>query len=354
MDKLRVIFLLTVAGLALTFSACVSATVGKQAGTGLDVVKTDRGYLVTEGGKKVLFYRRNQIAFKGNVIFGLDEYAAQTLNDMLEQLDRNSRPHYVHPLWGLDGEVLTEDFPFDHLHHHGLFWAWHQIYINDKSVGDGWDIKDIRWDVRDVEVLQAGGQAGGQAGIKATVLWKSPNWTDRKGRQKAFVKETSIVRVNRAEGDIRRIDFEISLLALVKGVRIGGSDNKKGYGGFSLRLRFPDGPKKGGLGFAGTDGVVKPKNTAVEAGPWLDFSGRLKDNGGLAGVAILCHKTIPGYPSPWILRRTESMQNTVFPGRKPVALPTDKPLVLRYRLIVHRGGISRERLDRLQAEYNAD
>ena len=36
--------------------------------------------------------------------------------------DRN-RSTYVHPLYGLDGEVLTDDFPKDHYHHRGLFWA---------------------------------------------------------------------------------------------------------------------------------------------------------------------------------------------------------------------------------------
>lgn len=351
MDKLGRFVLLTAAGLAIAASACGSALAEKQAGAGLDVIKTDQGCLVTEGGKKVLFYRRQAIEFAGSVTPGLDEYAVQTLNEILEQYDKTSRPHYIHPLWGLDGEVLTEDFPFDHLHHHGVFWAWHQVYVGDKSMGDGWEMKDIRWDVQDVEVLHRGGE---RVALKATVLWKSPNWTDAQGGQKGFVKESSIVRVHRAEGDIRKIDFEISLLALEEGVRIGGADNEKGYGGFSIRLRFPDGAQKGGLDFIGTDGAVKPQNTPVEAGPWLDFSGKLRDDGGLSGVTILCHKSIPGYPRPWILRRRESMQNAVFPGREPVSLSTDEPLVLRYRMIVHRGDITKVQLDKLQGEYNAE
>jgi hypothetical protein len=31
------------------------------------------------------------------------------------------RANYVHPLYGLKGEILTEDFPEDHLQHHGIF-----------------------------------------------------------------------------------------------------------------------------------------------------------------------------------------------------------------------------------------
>jgi hypothetical protein len=31
---------------------------------------------------------------------------------------------YIHPLFSLDGQALTDDSPADHLHHHGLFWTW--------------------------------------------------------------------------------------------------------------------------------------------------------------------------------------------------------------------------------------
>ena len=42
---------------------------------------------------------------------------------------RRSRACYIHPLWGLNGEVLTDDFPKDHYHHHGVFWAWPHVEI---------------------------------------------------------------------------------------------------------------------------------------------------------------------------------------------------------------------------------
>ena len=34
------------------------------------------------------------------------------------------RSSYVHPIYGIEGEILTDDFPADHHHHRGLFWAW--------------------------------------------------------------------------------------------------------------------------------------------------------------------------------------------------------------------------------------
>ncbi|MGZ8921068.1 MAG: DUF6807 family protein, partial [Limisphaerales bacterium] len=40
-----------------------------------------------------------------------------------------ARSTYIHPLYGLDGEVLTDDFPKDHYHHRGLFWAWPHVRL---------------------------------------------------------------------------------------------------------------------------------------------------------------------------------------------------------------------------------
>src|SRR6266481_4356110 len=43
-----------------------------------------------------------------------------------------SRSDYFHPLYGLDGEVLTDDFPQDHDYHRGLYWAWSHIRVGDQ------------------------------------------------------------------------------------------------------------------------------------------------------------------------------------------------------------------------------
>ena len=84
---------------------------------------TDEGVLVQESGKKVLFYQQRPRSIAG-------EY---------------ERSNYIHPLYGLDGEILTEDFPRDHLHHRGVFWAWHHVSVGGKKIGDPWEARDFRW-----------------------------------------------------------------------------------------------------------------------------------------------------------------------------------------------------------------
>ena len=119
--------------------------------------------------------------------------------------------------------------------------------------------------------------------------------------------------------------------------------------GFTTRIPLPD-----GLLFMGSNGPVEPTNLSVEAGPWLDFTGDFAKEGNVSGLTILCHKSSPGYPQRWILRRKGSAQNPVYPGRHPIVMSRGEPLVLRYRLIIHRGKLSRDKIDRLQAEYNSE
>jgi hypothetical protein len=130
--------------------------------------------------------------------------------------------------WFTDGNVLTEDFPKDHIHHRGIFWAWHQVRINGKTVLDQWVNRDSFWMVRDAQPASDGDSAS----LALRVDWESPLFTDAHGQRRPFVEERSVTRVHRAAGAIRKIDFHQRLTALVDGVEIGGSDDAKGYGGF--------------------------------------------------------------------------------------------------------------------------
>lgn len=282
-------------------------------------VTTDDGVWVQEGDTKVLFYQRRPKSKDG----------------------KYTRANYVHPLLNLDGEPLTEDFPADHLHHRGIFWAWHQVTIAGKAVGDPWALKDCGWDIRDVKAESSDGAMS----LLTTVYWLSPLWRDAKGTQKPIVREQAVIRVHRAEKERRVVDFEISLTALQSETRIGGAAPTPGYGGFSPRLRLPKDVR-----FLGPKGEVKPLAGPVDPAPWIDVVGTLVDDR-ISGVAMLTHPATPGFPQPWILRSRGSMQNAVYPGATPVLLPTEKPLVLRYRLVIHRGAVQVEQIDRWQREY---
>jgi len=273
------------------------------------VVKKD-GFLFMEGKDSVFFYQKSP-------------------------KDRNgaySRCNYIHPLYGLDNSRLTEDFPADHLHHRGIFWAWHQILIDGKQVSDGWELKNFEQKVTNFEyrLLKGNGL------INTTVEWKSPLWHND---QEAFIKEETKIMIHPKAGNYRRIDFEITLKALTDRLEIGGSDDVKGYGGFSVRLKLPD-----DVTFSGENGLVNPENTAVEAGSTMEIAGSFLKNGKNGGVVIYSNKENPSPATSWIIRKSASMQNAAFPGRKPIAIPFDQPLILKYSLLVFQGEINAKQI----------
>lgn len=232
--------------------------------------------------------------------------------------------NYLHPLYSLDGDTLTEEAPEDHPYHRGIYWAWHQMYINDQSIADGWIMENLSQEVTGLMTRTDDSSAT----LETDVFWKSPLWQNGS----PFVREHTVITTRKKEKTHRIIDFEIRLRALTEGVSIGGSDDEKGYGGFCVRIKLP-----GDAVFTSPQGSVTPQNLQIEAGPWMDISGSLGRAGRRSGLAIVCDPQTPNYPAPWILRQKSSMQNIVYPGRQRVTLPVDGDLVLMYRVIIHKG-----------------
>ena len=241
-------------------------------------------------------------------------------------------------MWGIDGNILTEDFPDDHLHHRGIFWAWHQVWIDGERIGDPWEIKDFEQDVADVEFIS---KSNGTGVLKIEVFWKSDKW-QMNGRKVPYLKENSIIQVHPKSGNYRKIDFEIRLLALEENLSIGGSQDEKGYSGFSVRMILPDDVK-----FTGPNGEIEPKVTAVQSNGYINISGSVGENNSYGGIIIVDNPDNPGYPQSWILRAKNSMQNAAWPGNKTVPLSETEPLVLKYSLIVYSGKMNNRKIRKI-------
>ena len=245
-----------------------------------------------------------------------------------------SRCNYIHPLYGPDGTRLTEDFPADHPHHRGVFWAWHQILIDNKPVSDGWELKNFQQKVTSIEFKRQN-----ELGILyTTVNWSSPLW---KNGSEAYLREKTKITMYPQTGNYRRLDFEIQLKALTDHLSIGGSDDEKGYGGFSVRLKLPS-----DMQFSGINGSVEPANTAIDAGNIMNISGSFLKDGKRGGVAIWSDPENPDPSTKWILRNSASMQNAAFPGRQPIPIPFDQPLTLKYTIMVYLGELTIQQIIR--------
>lgn len=282
----------------------------------LSMRKGDDGILITEAGQNVLLYRTAPGNSGGPC----------------------TRCNFIHPLYGVDGGVLTENAPADHPHHRGIFWAWHQIIINGEQIADQWELNHFAQEVVEFEFMK---QRNGKVVLKTEVDWLSDRWK-KDGVQVPYIREFARMEVWPTVGNMRRIDFEIRLKALEEGVQLGGSDDEKGYGGFSVRMALPD-----GIQFTGSNGKVEPQNEAVFSPGYVNISGDIEEDGGKGGIIIVDHKDNPGYPQPWILRSKGSMQNAAWPGREPVDISTSDPLVLKYSLLVYSGRLNTKKIQKL-------
>jgi len=249
-----------------------------------------------------------------------------------------TRSNYIHPLYGLNGQILTEDFPTDHLHHRGIFWAWHQVWVGDQRIGDPWELVDFEQEVVELEFMKA---STGSVEIRTEVDWKSRKWKVN-GKEVPYLKEHAKIIVYPALGSYRKIDFEISLLALEEGLKIGGSEDEKGYSGFSVRMKLPD-----DVQFSGKTGEIIPEITAIESPGFVNIAGTIGQLNGKGGIVIIDNPDNPGYPQSWILRAKNSMQNAAYPGNKLVPVSTVKPLVLKYSLLVYSGKMSSKKIEKI-------
>lgn len=280
--------------------------------------KSKEGIEISENGKKVFFY----------------QVQPKSLNGKYE------RAGYIHPLYSLDEKILTEDFPEDHPYHRGIFWTWHQIILNNKKIADGWTCENISWDVVKTQVKKEKENIS----LYAHVLWKSA--LADSVQVPIFLEHTKIT-VNQSTDQYRAIDFDILLSALKDSMQIGGSEDFKGYGGFCLRLKLPN-----DIAFVSGDSLVTPKDSAVEAGSWMDFAGSFAgETSPKNGVAVFSGDGVTLHQ--WILRKQKSMQNIVYPGNMPTALP-EKGLRLRYRVIIHKNEMSNIDLENLYKQYVRD
>lgn len=264
----------------------------------VDAVLQPDGVAVSDDGKPVLFYRTKPAA-------GAEP----------------GRANYVHPLYAPDGAVLTEDRPADHTHQRGVFWAWHQVKVGGVAAADGWFMTGLTPSVR---ATRFKGDADGGA-----TLTVESDWLLNGGGEIVYAaREVTAVRIGPLTGEGRRLDFTTTLTPRIDGLSLGGSDDVKGYGGFSIRLVRPD-----QLTFASDGKVVTARTEAVAAGRGMGFSWPNSAGFPAWSVGMAC-KADGRAITLWILRRELSMQNCVYPGRVPVALARDRPLVLDSTLVI--------------------
>jgi hypothetical protein len=249
---------------------------------------------LTEDGKPVFTYN----------------YGMQLAPGVPESRRRSS---YLHPLYAPDGTVLTDDFPKDHYHHRGLSWMWPVVLVEGKRL-NLWEIAGIRqrfvrWIARDT------------TGQKARLAVEN-GWFLDDNRQ--VVRETVEIAVEPARDGKRVLELVLRFEALGAPIAIAGTpDQKKGYGGLSLRFA----PRTDTV--LTTDAGREAADTNLIPHPWAELTGIFQ--GRRAGIRIDIDPANPAFPNGWCLRYYGFL-GVNFPGLEPFRVQPGRPLVLKYRV----------------------
>jgi len=272
-----------------------------------DFTFDDNGTSVTvlDGGKPVLAYHYGRM----NPPKGIDA-------------ERYWRSSYIHPLYGLDGDVLTGDFQRDHPHHRGVYWTWPQCKLGNRQM-DIWHLVGVRQLFERWLEREAGPDT---AEIGVQNVWVFDDGPD------PVVREQVRLTVHRADNDGRAIDFHLSFTNVSAEVVTIKGQNGAGYGGLCLRA---DRARRNPV-ITTARGVLKKDSNSIGS-PWADFSSPTKRGGPNSGAAIFQHPKNPDYPHRgWCLRHYGFL-GAAWPHDKPFKLQPAGSIDLRYRLYVHRG-----------------
>ncbi|MFM1770748.1 MAG: hypothetical protein RJA22_3277, partial [Verrucomicrobiota bacterium] len=79
--------------------------------------------------------------------------------------DLYRRGGYLHPIRTLSGQVVTDDFPANHLHHHGVWWSWTKTTFDGRQP-DFWNMGQGKGRV-DFVGVEASWDGPVQAGFRA-------------------------------------------------------------------------------------------------------------------------------------------------------------------------------------------
>lgn len=243
------------------------------------------------------------------------------------------RSTYIHPLYGLDGSVLTDDFPEDHYHHRGVSWMWMTVTF-DGVTKDLWTLKGLRQRyLSHTSVIRPD---------RAVLNFENAWIEDSTGRR--ILDETLHITTHKATETGRAIDFRIRLAAVDTPVTLATSAT--GYSGFGVRVA----PREDAV-ITSSNGHIPGDQSNVRH-TWADFSARFEGKPQAEGVTIFQHRVNPYYPDGWTLRYYGYLSPNFTNQADGYTIAPGKPLTLRFRLWVHKGQADPDTFEKMLMNYH--
>ncbi|MEK7750493.1 MAG: PmoA family protein [Acidobacteriota bacterium] len=251
-----------------------------------------------------------------------------------------SRPKtYVHPLYAPNGLPITLDGTADHIHHRGLMLAWTNV-----NGFDFWGETDPGVKGQIVHQAFENMREGAAAEITAINHWV--------GGGRTLVVERRRLRAPAPTGEFLRLEWQSELRAAGEAVILQADHAdrpvKAEYNG--LGIRFVYSMNRGRALNSNATAAVERANG--ERARWCAFQGPL-EVGSYGGAAIFDHPRNPRHPTPFYVAagKTFSYLSAAPTWSEPLKIEAGAALQLRYAVVTFTGDASREKLDRLYAEW---
>ena len=246
------------------------------------------------------------------------------------------RAGYLHPVYTPGGRLVTDDYPPNHIHHHGIWAAWTRTRFQGRTP-DFWNMGGGtgRVDVSSVDSLWSGAVSGG---VRA-----EHRYIDLTG-QLVALNETWRVEVYATERPVNVMDLTLwqrtasdSTFALAEHL----------YGGVGLR-GHRDWNGEEHTDFLTSEGRTREDGHATRA-RWCHVGGLVE--GERVGIAVLGHPDNFEAPQPMRIHPTEPFFNYAPSQTGEFHVLPGTVIQWRYRFVTYDGPPDTLLLDALWEDY---
>jgi hypothetical protein len=251
------------------------------------------------------------------------------------------RGGYIHPVYTPSGRMVTDDYPSDHFHHHGIWFAWTKTEFAGHhpdfwNVGDGtgrveFEALDETWS----GPVHAGFKTrhrsvdlnGAAPKVALNEVWKVTIYQVGQGRKPYYMFDIIATEECAAASPLILEEYR--------------------YGGMGFR-GHRDWKNKNNVLFLTSEGKDRSNGNATRA-RWCHVGGMV--DGQLVGIGILGHPGNFRAPQPMRINPDDPFFNFAPSQLGPFEIKPGQPYVARYRYIVADGPPDNAELDRLWNDY---
>ena len=278
------------------------------------------------------------LRFDDQAVFGYVAGAGRLPRTDIPEIYR--RGGYLHPIRTPSGRCVTDDYPPNHIHHHGIWWAWTKTEFEGRAP-DFWNMGEGKGRV------DFGSLTGTDVGPVFAGIRSVHQFTDSLANPpKPVLQDTWTVRLYAMGGE------KFYLLDLASEQRCASDSPLKlpkyYYGGLGYRGPWAwNGPPNARyLDSNGATNRIAANETRVR---WWWLGGMV--DGQLAGLAMLGHPGNFRAPQPVRVHPREPFICWVPSQLDDWAIRPGEPYVSRYRIVVFDGEPDAQWLDTLWQDY---